>query len=227
MKTFLLVGANSAIAKACNTILQASGAQTIGLSRGKLDGFNIAHQLIDYNKVNLPVIEDPIDGLVYFPGTINLKPFHRMSKEEFVHDFNVNTIGAAEVLQTYFPNLKKGIQPSVVLLSSVAAQTGLPFHSSISMAKAAIEGLTFALAAEWAPTIRVNAVAPSLTESPLSERFLSSPEKTEAAKNRNPMKKVGSTQEIAEAICFLLNDSSSWMTGQVLAVDGGYGKLRL
>ena len=227
MKTFLLVGANSAIAKACNAMLQASGAQTIGLSRGVLDGFNKAHQLVDYNKVHLPVIEEPIDGLVYFPGTINLKPFHRIGKEEFVHDFNVNTMGAVEVLQTYFPNLKKGNQPSVVLLSSVAAQTGLPFHSSISMAKAAIEGLALALAAEWAPTIRVNVVAPSLTESPLSERFLSTPEKTDAAQNRNPMKKVGSTKEIAEAICFLLNDSSSWMTGQVIAVDGGYGKLRL
>jgi NAD(P)-dependent dehydrogenase (short-subunit alcohol dehydrogenase family) len=136
-------------------------------------------------------------------------------------------MGAVEVLQTYLPNLKKGQHPSVVLLSSVAAQTGLPFHASISMAKAAIEGLTMALAAEWAPSIRVNAVAPSLTDSPLSERFLSTPEKTEAAKNRNPMKKVGSPQEIAEAICFLLNDSSSWMTGQVLTTDGGYGKLRL
>jgi NAD(P)-dependent dehydrogenase (short-subunit alcohol dehydrogenase family) len=227
MKTFLLVGANSAIAKACNTLLQDSGAQTIGLSRGNLDDFNTSFQVVDYTKENLPVIEGPIDGLVYFPGTINLKPFHRISREEFTHDFNINAMGAVEVLQTYLPNLKKGQHPSVVLLSSVAAQTGLPFHASISMAKAAIEGLTMALAAEWAPSIRVNAVAPSLTDSPLSERFLSTPEKTEAAKNRNPMKKVGSPQEIAEAICFLLNDSSSWMTGQVLTTDGGYGKLRL
>jgi NAD(P)-dependent dehydrogenase (short-subunit alcohol dehydrogenase family) len=227
MKTFLLVGANSAIAKACNTLLQASGAQTVGLSRGNLYDFNTSFQVVDYTKENLPVIEGPIDGLVYFPGTINLKPFHRISREEFTHDFNINAMGAVEVLQTYLPNLKKGQHPSVVLLSSVAAQTGLPFHASISMAKAAIEGLTMALAAEWAPSIRVNAVAPSLTDSPLSERFLSTPEKTEAAKNRNPMKKVGSPQEIAEAICFLLNDSSSWMTGQVLTTDGGYGKLRL
>lgn len=227
MKTFLLIGANSAIAKSCNTLLQASGARTIGISRGILDDFNTSFQLVDYTKENLPVMEGPIDGLVYFPGSINLKPFHRISREEFAHDFNVNAAGAVEALQTYLPNLKKGQHPSVVLLSSVAAQTGLPFHASISMAKAAIEGLTLALAAEWAPTIRVNAVAPSLTDSPLSERFLSTPEKTEAAKNRNPMKKVGSPAEIAEAICFLLNDSSSWMTGQILSVDGGLGKLRL
>ena len=114
-----------------------------------------------------------------------------------------------------------------MFLSSVAAQQGIPFHSSIAMAKGAIEGLTKALAAELAPTIRVNAVAPSLTNTPLADRFINTPEKIEASEKRNPLKKVGTVEELAQSISFLLTEKSSWITGQILAVDGGMGTLKL
>jgi NAD(P)-dependent dehydrogenase (short-subunit alcohol dehydrogenase family) len=155
-----------------------------------------------------------------------LKPFNRISKEEFYQDFEVNVWGAINVVQKYLPLLKKSSSASVVFISSVAAQTGMTFHSSIAIAKAGLEGLTRSLAAEFAPTIRFNCIAPSLVNTPLSEKFINTPEKTEAIKNKNPLKKIGSPEEIAEAIMFLLSNQSSWITGQVLAVDGGMGVIK-
>ena len=209
MGTFIFAGASSAIAQSTAHKLMSSGHQVIGLSRnGDFDIYSENYKVENYNSNSLPQIEGPIDGLVYFPGTINLKPFHRITKEEFRSDFEINVEGAIASIQKYLPNLKLSHNASVVLFSSVAAQTGMPFHASISISKGAIESLTKSLASEYASIIRFNAIAPSLTHTPLSEKFVSTPEKLEASRQRNPMKKVGDPSEIAEVVSFLLNKAS-------------------
>lgn len=227
MKRYLFAGASSQIAIATARLLQAQGHEVIGLSRQNDTSIYDTFYTVDsYQQSDLPTIEDELDGLVYFPGTINLKPFHRMSSDDFSHDYSVNALGAIEVTQAYLPNLKNGAAPSIVYISSVAATVGMPFHASIAMAKGALEALTRSLAAELAPKIRVNCVAPSLTDTPLGSKFLSTPEKIEASQNRNPMKKVGQAGEIASAIHFLLSTESAWITGQILNVDGGMNSLK-
>jgi NAD(P)-dependent dehydrogenase (short-subunit alcohol dehydrogenase family) len=227
MRTYLFIGASSAMAQTACDRLTGQGHRVIGISRNEIEGYSERWMVNEYNTEELPEIHEHLDGLVYFPGTINLKPFHRYKHEEVMNDLNVNVIGAFQSVQKYLPNLKQGTNPSVVLFSSVAATTGMTFHSSIAMAKGAIEGLTRSLAAEFAPTIRVNAIAPSLTNTTLSEKFLSTPEKMEASAQRNPMKKVGTTEDLSNSIEFLLSEKSAWVTGQILHVDGGMGALRV
>lgn len=170
---------------------------------------------------------ESLDGVVYAPGTILLKPFHRYSNEEILNDFTINAMGAIKTLRASLPLLKKGQQPSVVLFSTVAVQTGMPFHASIAMAKGAVEGLTRSLAAEWAPQIRVNCIAPSLTDTPLAEKILASVEKKEAAAKRHPLNKVGTKEDLASAVLFLLSQESTWISGQVIHVDGGMSSIKL
>lgn len=227
MRTYLFIGASSAMAQTACDRLTGQGHRVIGISRNDIEGYSERWMVNEYNTEELPEIHEHLDGLVYFPGTINLKPFHRYKHEEVMNDLNVNVIGAFQSVQKYLPNLKQGTNPSVVLFSSVAATTGMTFHTSIAMAKGAIEGLTRSLAAEFAPTIRVNAIAPSLTNTALSEKFLSTPEKMEASAQRNPMKKVGTTEDLSNSIEFLLSEKSAWVTGQILHVDGGMGALRV
>jgi len=226
--TYLFAGASSLIATETAQILRKEGNRVIGISRKENgQGYDTWHTVAQYEAGMFPAIEGPIDGLVYFPGTIQLKAFARTTPQDFLHDFQVNVLGAAAFTQAYLSNLKKSGAGSVVFISSVAAQSGMPFHTSIAMAKAALEGFTRSLAAELAPGIRVNAVAPSLTGTPLSEHLTATPEKTALLAQRNPMKKIGSAQEIAEVIAFLLSAKSSWITGQVISVDGGMGALKL
>jgi NAD(P)-dependent dehydrogenase (short-subunit alcohol dehydrogenase family) len=172
-------------------------------------------------------IPEKIQGMIYCPGSIRLRPFHRLTAEEFMTDFQINLLGAVKAIQACLPGLKKAQTPaSIVLFSTVAVQTGMPFHASIASAKGAVEGLTRSLAAEFAPGIRVNAIAPSLTETDLARGLLSDAGKRSAAADRHPLKRIGQPQDIAAAATFLLADSSSWITGQVIAVDGGMGALR-
>lgn len=202
----------------------------IGLSTKDISdlGYSTHFQVAEYSKNHLPDITQPLDGLVYFPGTINLKPLHRTTEEEFLQEYKINALGAVSVVQRYLQNLKNaGPTPSIVFLSTVAVAQGMNFHTSISMAKGAVEGLTLALAAELAPTIRVNAVAPSLTASPLAEKLINSPEKLEASGKRHPLRRVGQPEDIANAVCFLLGDQSDWITGQILGVDGGMSTIRM
>lgn len=227
-KTYLFAGASSAMAEKTSIILQKEGHKVIGIStKEKAFPYDEFYQLDKYDSSLFPIINGVIDGLVYFPGTINLKPFHRLTAKEFIIDYEINALGAALCVQSYVNQLKQSPCGSIVFISSVAAQSGMPFHTSIAMAKGATEGLTKSLAAELAPSIRVNAIAPSLTQTPLADRFINTPEKMEASQKRNPLKKVGIPEELAEAIVFLLSEKSSWITGQILAVDGGMGTLKL
>jgi 3-oxoacyl-[acyl-carrier protein] reductase len=227
-QTYLFAGASSLIASKTAALLQKQGHRVIGIStKEKKYDYDIFFKVENYNQGSLPVLEDNLDGLIYFPGTINLKPFNRLTIYEFQHDFEINVLGAVNSIQTYILNLKKSNQSSIVLFSSVAAQSGMPFHSSIAASKGAIEALTKSLAAEFAPSIRVNAIAPSLTATPIAEKFINTTEKLEVLAKRNPLKRIGTAEELAEVTMFLLTNQSSWITGQVLAVDGGMHALKI
>lgn len=227
MKTFILAGASSAMAIETAKQLQQKSFKVIGIStKDKTYDYDTFYKIESYSFNKFPAIEEEIHGLAYFPGTINLKPFARFNREDFTKDFEINTLGAVACIQTYLNGLKKSNKASVVLVSSVAVSAGMPFHASIAMAKGAIEGLTKSLAAEFAPTIRVNCIAPSLVNTALGEKFINTPEKLEAMQKKNPMKKVGTAAEVANAISFLLNDESSWITGQTINVDGGMNHIK-
>jgi NAD(P)-dependent dehydrogenase (short-subunit alcohol dehydrogenase family) len=173
-------------------------------------------------------LPESLDGLVYFPGTIRLRPFMQLKDEDFVEDLTINYLGAIRVLRSALPRLKKAENgASIVLFSTVAVQTGMPYHTSIAGAKGAIEGLTRSLAAELAPKIRVNAVAPSLTDTPLAAQLLSNDQRRQISADRHPLKRIGHPADPARAVLFLLSDQSSWMTGQILAVDGGMSAIRI
>ena len=223
-KNIVLVGGNSGIGKAVASQLQENGATIFSYSRTG-EGTAAVDFSTDFEE--LPGLPEIIDGVVYCPGTINLKPFHRISIADFKQEMEVNFYGAIRLLQACLKGLKKSSSPSVVLYSTVAVQTGMGFHAGIASAKGAVEGLTRSLAAEWAPNkIRVNAIAPSLTETPLASALLSTPEKKEASDKRHPLGRVGRPEDIAEATVFLLSEKSSWMTGQILHLDGGMSHLK-
>ena len=172
-------------------------------------------------------VPDELNGIAYCPGTINLKPFGRLTEDDFLNDYKTNVLGAIKVLQQVIPKLKNAPTSSVVLFSTVAANTGMGFHASVSASKSALQGLAVSLAAEFAASkIRVNVIAPSLTDTPLASALLSNPERKEASDKRHPLGRIGNATEIADAAAFLLSDKSAWITGQVLGIDGGMSTLR-
>lgn len=227
----LVIGGNSGIGLELIKKLNKSGYNLTVASRSNsnLSEFdNLEYREFDASDSNfeMPSIPEQLKGLVYLPGTINLKPFNRIKEKDFEDDWRINFLGAVKVIQHALPSLKKGTNPSIVLISTVAVQSGLAFHTSISAAKGAIEGFVRALAAELAPTIRVNAIAPSLTDTPLAERLLNSESKVDSSSDRHPLKRVGRPVDQANAISYLLSDESSWITGQILHVDGGLSVIR-
>lgn len=227
-KTYLLIGGSYGIGYELARSLSEAGNAVYVFSRtpGEVGGVaGVTHTQFDALSDELAV-EGPIDGLAYLPGTIDLKPFHRFTDADLLRDLEVNYIGAARAIRSALPNLKEAQSSSIVLFSTVAVQTGMPFHASIAGAKGAVEGLTRALAAELAPKIRVNCVAPSLTDTPLAEKLLNTDQKRDAAGERHPLKRHGRASDIAAAAEFLLADRSSWTTGQILHVDGGIGYLK-
>ena len=217
----LLVGASSDISKSLQNNF-SSNYEFISLSSNSdfssIDNFNILDP-----STFLEI--DSIDGIVYFPGSINLKPFKRLSMDEFKKDYDINVLGLLNILKFYQSKLT--IDASVVFISSVAASVGMPFHSSISMCKSSLEALARSLAAEWAPKVRVNCVAPSLVNTKLSERFFRNEKQQEQMNSRHPLNKTGSPEDISNAIEFLLSKKSSWVTGQILNIDGGISSLKI
>lgn len=231
MKNYIVIGGTSGIGLEIVRNLSASGHQVHVLSRTvrNLDELsNVNHTVWDALGGEAPAGEWPaqIDGLVYCPGSITLKPFHRLTEQEFLSDYRVNVIGAMRAIQHFLPALKAAESPSIVLFSTVAVQTGMPFHASISAAKGAVEGLTRSLAADLAPRIRVNCIAPSLVQTELSARLTSSEEKIKASAQRHPLARIGTPSDVASMATLLLTDAQ-WITGQVLHIDGGMSSLRL
>lgn len=225
-KNYLIIGGNSGIGKAIADILKKEGHAVILASRKGGDEGTIAY---DATKDELKADDLParLHGLVYCPGSITLKPFHRLTDQEFLDDFSINVMGAVRTVRSVLSLLKNADKSSIVLFSTVAVQQGMPFHASVAAAKGAIEGLTRSLAAEFAPKIRVNAIAPSLTNTPLAGKLLSSEDKKKASDERHPLKRTGEAEDIAQMATFLLSEQASWVSGQIFHVDGGLSALRV
>lgn len=230
-KHYLIAGASSGIGLQLANDLLEQGHQVTALSRteGKwISKDTLTHIPYDVNAPKtLEFATEKLDGLVYCPGSINLKPFHRLKRADFQADLDINLFGAIETLQQALPLLKQAEKSSVVFFSTVAVAQGMSFHASIAAAKGALEGLTRSLAAELAPKIRVNCIAPSIVKTPLAGKLLSTPEKVEASAKRHPLASVGIPEDIANMASFLLSDQSQWITGQVLHVDGGMSSLKM
>jgi len=229
-KTILVVGGTSGIGLALTQQLTAQGAHVVVASRQPSPALDVPHLPLDVTgdvSTLATALPGVLHGLAYCPGTINLKPFARLTDDDFLNDFQVNVLGAVRVVRAVLPKLKKAEGASVVFFSTVAARVGMNFHASVATAKSALEGFTVALAAELAASrIRVNAVAPSLTDTPLAGNLLSTPEKREASDKRHPLGRVGTPGDIAGMAALLLSDGGSWISGQVLHVDGGMSTLR-
>ncbi len=177
------------------------------------------------DELDLEKVPETLDGFIYFPGSINLRPFRGLKISTFEEDLNINFLSMVKTLQKVLNNLKQSNNASIVLYSTVAVKVGMPFHTSVSASKGAIEGFAKSLAAELSPNIRVNVIAPSLTDTPLASRFLNNDLKKEKVGERHPLKRHGQARDIANSTSFLLSDKSSWVTGQVLGVDGGMSTL--
>ena len=230
MKNILLIGGSQGIGfEIAKNLCQTNNVIVASRTIRNLDGLKVQHIPFDASTeiLDLNSVPETIDGFVYCPGSINLKPFKNLKIEHFQDDLEINYLHMVKVFQTILPKLLQSSQASVVLFSSVAATTGMPFHSSIAGAKAAVEGFAKAIAAEFAPKIRVNTIAPSITNTPLSDKFLNSEAKMERAAERHPLKKVGQPQDIAQMAQFLLSEDASWITGQVFHVDGGMSTLNI
>ena len=228
-KNILIIGGSSGIGQALVELLQDSN--TIFVANRTSEGIDTQKvTYIKYDAIEEPldtsVLPDQLDGFVYCPGSINLRPFKGLKPETFLNDFEINVLGAVKSLQAVLKNLLESPQASIVLFSTVAVQTGMPFHASVAAAKGAIEGLTRSLAAEYAPKFRVNTIAPSITNTPLANKFLNNEVKLEKANERHPLKNIGSAKDIAHTARFLLSDESKWMTGQIVHLDGGIGDLK-
>ena len=231
MRNYLIVGGSSGIGRALSQKLDVDGNRVYS-TFNKNDSSvlkNVSYHHLDVmtDEMDLSFLPEVLDGFVYCPGSINLLPFTRIKLQSFVADFQLQVGGAIRVLQHVLSLLKKSENASVVFFSTVAVQTGFNFHSQVAASKGAIEGLIRSLAAEFAPKIRFNAIAPSITNTPLASKFLSSEEKIKSNENRHPLKKIGEPEDIAHMAAFLLSDQSNWMTGQILTLDGGISSLRI
>ncbi len=221
MKQIIVVGGSKGIGKAIVDALIETH-KVINISRTAPDRThpNLTHFSCDVTSEELPEI-DAADGLVYCPGSINLKPISRLSLDEFREDFEINVLGAVKAIQAYLNILKKGDNPSVVLFSTVAAKLGMPYHASIATAKSGVEGLVKSLGAELAPTLRINAIAPTVTDTDLASKLLRNEKMIENITDRHPLKRFLNPAEVAEMACFLLSEKTASISGQVFEMDCG------
>jgi len=228
MKNILLIGGSYGIGAAIAAQLKDTHKVYIASRTKENMPHGVTHLDFDVLSDDVTSLElpDQIDGLVYCPGSINLKPFKRLKPQTFQEDLEVNFLSLVKVVQGLLPKLSASHQASLVFFSTVAVKVGMPFHTSVSASKGAIEGFAKALAAEYAPKMRVNVIAPSLTDTPLAGRLLSSEDKKQRMGEMHPLKRIGTSLDIANTACFLLSEQSSWMTGQVLGVDGGKSTLQ-
>ena len=232
MQQYLIIGASSGIGLELAHQLADAGHSVIGTYHSHKPETD--HPRIQYHELNvldLPLtlnfLPDELSGFVYCPGSILLRPFERIQPVDFESDYQLQVLGAIKVAQMIMPRLKKSANASILFFSTLAVQTGLPFHTQVAASKGAIEGLTRALAAEYAPKIRVNCIAPSLTDTPLAASLLNTDQKREANAQRHPLKRFGTAEDIAHLAAFLLSEKSSWITGQIFPVDGGMSALRV
>jgi 3-oxoacyl-[acyl-carrier protein] reductase len=230
-QNYVVVGGSKGIGLGIVERLLADGHQVTVLSRSAegLGGKpNVVHHVFDAMKddVSPGLLPEVIHGLAYCPGSLNLKPFSRMKLEEFRDDFELHVIGAIRVLQAAVPALKAATYSSVLLFSTVAVQQGIPSHTSISTAKGAVEGLVRSLAADLSPQIRVNCIAPALTQTALTSRFFTDPDRAKTYGEKYALARTGTVDDLASFAHFLLGPASSWMTGQVIGVDGGMSVVR-
>lgn len=228
MNNYVVVGGSTGIGLGIANRLAGQGHSVHVLSRSSSDQWvkGIEYTPFDVLNDEVPADWEELQGLIYCPGSINLKPFQSLSGQDFLQDFQLNVMGAVKCTKAFLKALKKVPGASVLYFSTVAVQQGMPFHTSVSAAKGALEGLTRSLAAELAPKVRVNCIAPSITDTPLASKLLSSEDKIEKSAQRHPMKKVGSVEDIAAMAAFLLSEDAAWITGQVIGVDGGMSSVR-
>lgn len=221
MKTIIVVGGSKGIGNAIvSSLLSSHKVINISRTAPEQSHENLEHHQCDVSNDDLPEIESA-DGLVYCPGSINLKPINRLSVEDFKNDFDINVIGAVKAVQQYLPALKKGDKPAMVFFSTVASKLGMPFHASVAASKSAVEGLTKSLGAELAPTIRVNAIAPTVTDTDLASKLLRNERLVENMNERHPLKKYLQPEEVADMATFLLSDKAASLSGQVFEMDCG------
>ncbi|MDA7874652.1 SDR family oxidoreductase [Rubripirellula sp.] len=231
IRQIVVVGGSHGIGAGIVRRCVSHGAEVTTFSRtpGETSGLaGVRHHSVDLvsksiEKSDLPEV---IDGFVYCPGTINLGPLRAVKADQLRSDFEINVVGAVQTLQAALSGLKRSTDASVVMFSTIAVATGLPMHTSVAAAKGAIEALVRTWAAELSPKIRVNAIAPALTDTPLAGKFLDRDEKREAMAAKYPLARIGTVDDMAAAADFLLSHESSWMTGQILAIDGGMSAVR-
>ena len=229
MKTFVIIGSTTGIGLSMAEQL-AQNNRVFGVSRreqSEVNHANYTHFSFDVLADSWDIIPFPeqIDGLVYCPGSIQLKPLKMLTDKVIREDMEINFFGAINCIKAVSDRLQQN--SSILLFSTVAVQQGMPFHASIAAAKGAIEGLTRSLAAEFAPKVRVNAIAPSIVDTPLAKRLLNNDRKRELISDKHPLKRVGEVKDISELGCFLLSPSASWITGQIIGVDGGKSSISL
>lgn len=229
-KNILLIGGSYGIGhETVKQLHESYNVYVASRSSENLSSLNVHHIPFDAasDKLDLAQLPETLDGFAYFPGSINLRPFKGLRPEIFEKDFRINVLSMIQVLQDALPKLLASEQASVVLYSTVAVKVGMPFHTSVAAAKGALEGFAKSLAAEYAPKLRVNVIAPSLTHTPLADKFLNNDIKKEKAGQRHPLKRAGEANDIAAMTCFLLGNDSNWMTGQIIGVDGGMSTLNI
>lgn len=221
MKNVVIIGGSKGIGKAIiDSLVETCTITNISRTKSSLSHNNLTHVSSDILSGELPEIE-AIDTLIYCPGSINLKPISRLKLDDFRDDFEINVIGAVKAIQKYLPKLKEGTNPSIVLFSTVAVKLGMPFHASVAAAKAGVEGLAKSLGAELAPTIRVNAIAPTVTDTDLASKLLRNDRMIENIKERHPLKKYLEPTEVADMATFLISDKAKSISGQVFELDCG------